>query len=107
MSMVFHRCTTGYGIRNFLYAEDIDFTHIKEVTMYCLDDSLGYITHYNIVIKQHGTAIVVRDGITLTNKDIQVDGPRRDGLTMFFWSISTQTPVQIGGPKEKQSLMPR
>jgi hypothetical protein len=28
-------------------------------------------------------------------------------LTMFFWSISTQTPVQIGGPKEKQSLMPR
>ena len=75
--------------------------------MYCLDDSPGYITHYYIGIEQRGTSIVVRVGITLTNNETQVDGPWRYGLTMFCWSISPHTPGQIGGPKKKQSLIPR
>jgi hypothetical protein len=69
--------------RNFLYVKDIGILLMQDVKTYCLEDISRYMTHYNVAIEQRGTAFVFRDGITLTQKDTQVDRPWRDGLTMF------------------------
>jgi hypothetical protein len=60
--------------RNLLYSKDIDIPHVQEVTTHYLEDSPGYITHYNNETEQRGTAIILRDGITLTNNDTHVNG---------------------------------
>ena len=97
----------GVWHRNFIYAKDFDITHIQEVTMYWLDDSPGYT--YNALVYRNWTTWHDdrRSGRYGTNNDTQVDGPWRDGLTMFCLSISTHTPGQIDGPKEKHSVIPR
>jgi hypothetical protein len=96
----------GIWHRNFLYLKDIDIPHTQEVTTHCLEDSLGYITHYNKENEQRGTAIVLRD-ITLTNNDTHVDGAMAGWIDHVFLVDTYAHPGSIGGPKEKQSLIPR
>jgi exonuclease III len=54
-------------LENFLRVHDIDILFAQEVTSLEKTNIGGYETHHNIGFSMRGTAILAKDGITLTN----------------------------------------
>ena len=54
-------------LENFLHVHDIDILFAQEVTSPETTNIGGFETHHNIGSSTRGTAILAKDGITLTN----------------------------------------
>ena len=89
-------------LAEFLRTWEIDILLVQEVTQPVLHGIAGYTTQYNIGTSRRGTAIVARDGITLTNVTRLPSGMAITVRFQDLWIINVYAPSGTARRQESE-----
>ena len=81
-----------YMLRNFLIRHDIDVALLQEVTHNDFSQIYGYETHLNEGTEKRGTALIIKEDLSLTNVTRLTSGSGIAGLFRDTWPINIYAP---------------
>jgi len=91
-------------LRNFLLRQDIDVGLLHEVTNNESSLLYGYETHFNEGVDKRGTAIIVKEGLLLTNIKRLPSGRGIAGLHEDTWLVNIYAPSGSGNRQEREKI---
>jgi len=89
-------------LRNFLMRQDIDIALLQEVTKTESPLIYGYDTHLNVGVDHRGTAIIVKELLTLTNIKRLPTGRGIAGLFNDTRLVNFYAPSGAGNRQERE-----
>ena len=93
-----------YMLRNFLMRQDIYIALLQEVTKTESSLIYGYDTHLNVGVDHRGTAIIVKEGLTLTNIKRLPSGRGIAGLFNDTCLVNIYAPSGAGNRQERENF---
>jgi len=92
-------------LTNFLLGQDIDITLLQEVANDDLSNIYGYSAHINEGIEKSGTAILMKERISINNIKILPSGCGIAGLFENTWTINVYAPSGAEKRQEREKFL--